>query len=93
MGNNDTFVNMDEVRGWGVRALREVHGAKIARKKGKTLGELFVGTVLILVGLGLVCDANEKYGKWEGVERIISKDMDDAFVKDAHAQGYVIDGE
>lgn len=93
MGSNDTFVNMDEVRGWGVRALREVHGNKISRKKGKCLAEMFVGTALFLVGLGLVCDANEKYGIWEGVERVISKDMEDAFVKDAHSMGYKIDGE
>lgn len=93
MGSNDTFVNMDEVRGWGVRALREVHGGMISRKKGKALGKMLVGTVLFLTGLGLICDANEKYGMWEGVEKLISKDMDAAFVKDAHSQGYAIDGE
>lgn len=44
MGSNDTFVNMDEVRGWGVRALREIHGKKFSRNKGKCLLKIMAGT-------------------------------------------------
>lgn len=93
MGNNDTFVNMDEVRGWGVRALREIHGKRFSRNKGKCLLKIMAGTGMFLVGLGLIMDGNEKYGFWEGAERIINKDMDDAYVKDAHSMGYKINGE
>lgn len=93
MGSNDTFVNMDELRGWGVRALRETQSGKIATKKGKYFLQMIVGTGIFLAGLSVILDATEKYGIWEGVENTISKRMDAAYIEDAHGMGYKIDGE
>lgn len=88
METNTTFVNMDEVRGWGVRAMREVYGKKIDKKMTKETLKIMAGTGLFLIGLYLVASGNENYGFWHGVERMASKDMDKAFLDDAIKQGY-----
>ncbi len=88
MGDNTTFVNMDEVRGWGVRAMREFYGKKIDKKMTKEMFKIMAGTGLFLIGLYLVASGNENYGFWEGVKRTASKEMDEAYLDDAIEQGY-----
>jgi hypothetical protein len=88
MGDNTTFVNMDEVRGWGVRAMREVYGKSIDKKMTKETLKIMAGTGLFFFGLGLITNGFENYGFWHGVERMASKDMHKAYLDDAIEQGY-----
>lgn len=88
METNTTFVNMDEVRGWGVRAMREVYGKRIDKKMTKEMLKVATGTGIFLIGLGLVTSGIENYGFWHGCKRMASKEMDKAFLDDAIDQGY-----
>ena len=90
MGNNDTFYNMDEVRGWGVRGLREKYSKHITKCMEKETFKMIGGVTLFLIGFYMICDGNEKYGYWEGVRKMISPSMDKAYIEDATDMGYKI---
>lgn len=88
--DKNTFANMDEVRGWGVRGIRTNQLKHINSRMARQTVQMTAGTVLFLTGLFLICDGNEKYGYWEGVKKMCSKEMDKAYIEDAASMGYKI---
>ena len=82
-----TFVNPDEVRGWGVRNLYLNRG-KFAKHKNKRYAQALVAFCFAYAGFVLYGDLMEKRGFWRGVDTIIDEKWDEGYIDDAKAEGY-----
>lgn len=87
---NNTFLNSDEVRGWGIRGLRERHRKEFMKKRDKAYLIGAFGTLLLTVGVSMMIDGFEKAGKYQGVLNIINEAVDKAVFDMAENEGYKI---
>lgn len=87
---NNTFVNADEVRGWGIRALRERHRKEFIKKRDGAYAVGLVGAILLTVGAWVMMDGFEKGGKYQGILNTINESVDKAAFDMAEKEGYKI---
>lgn len=87
---NNTFLNSDEVRGWGIRCLRERHRKDFMKKRDKAYLIGAVGTLLLTVGVSMMIDGFEKGGKYQGILNTISEAVDRESFETAANEGYKI---
>lgn len=87
---NNTFINSDEVRGWGIRCLRERHRKEYIKKRDKAYLVGGFGILLLTVGVSMMIDGFEKGGKYQGVLNTINESVDKAAFDMAADEGYKI---
>lgn len=87
---NNTFLNSDEVRGWGIRCLRERHRKEFIKKRDKAYLIGGFGILLLTVGVSMMIDGFEKGGKYQGVLNVINEAVDKAAFDMAEKEGYKI---
>ena len=87
---NNTFLNSDEVRGWGIRYLRERHRKDFTKKRDKAYLIGAFGTLLLTVGVSMMIDGFEKGGKYQGILNTISEAVDRESFEAAANEGYKI---
>lgn len=87
---NNTFLNSDEVRGWGIRCLRERHRKEYLKKRDGAYAVGVVGALLLTVGACVMMDSFEKAGKYQGVLNTINEAVDKAAFEMAENEGYKI---
>lgn len=87
---NNTFLNSDEVRGWGIRCLRERHRKDFTKKRDKAYLIGAFGTLLLTVGVSVMIDGFEKGGKYQGILNTISEAVDRESFETAANEGYKI---
>ena len=87
---NNTFINSDEVRGWGIRCLRERHRKEYIKKRDDAYAVALVGAILLTVGACVMMDSFEKAGKCQGVLNTINEVVDKAAFDMAADEGYKI---
>ena len=87
---NNTFLNSDEVRGWGIRYLRERHRKDFTKKRDKAYLIGAFGTLLLTVGVSMMIDGFEKGGKYQGILNTISEAVDRESFETAANEGYKI---
>lgn len=91
--DDNTFINMDEVRGWGIRGLRQVHGKDMTKRRDKYYVIALVGVALTTIGMSMMIDGYHKAGKYQGAMNVCSERMDEALLKDMERQGYKLAGK
>lgn len=87
---NNTFANADEVRGWGIRYLRERHRKEFIKKRDGAYAVGLVGAILLNVGAWVMMDGFEKGGKYQGILNTINEAVDKASFDMAEKEGYKI---
>ena len=87
---NNTFINSDEVRGWGIRCLRERHRKEYIKKRDGAYLMGGFGILLLTVGVSMMIDGFEKGGKYQGVLNTINESVDKAAFDMAADEGYKI---
>lgn len=87
---SNTFLNSDEVRGWGIRALRERHRKEYIKKRDGAYLMGGFGILLLTVGVSMMIDGFEKGGKYQGVLNTINEEVDKAAFEMAEKEGYKI---
>lgn len=87
---NNTFLNSDEVRGWGIRCLRERHRKEYIKKRDGAYAVGLVGAILLTVGACVMMDNFERAGKYQGVLNTISEAVDRESFETAANEGYKI---
>ena len=87
---NNTFINSDEVRGWGIRCLRERHRKEYIKKRDDAYAVALVGAILLTVGACVMMDSFEKAGKYQGILNTINEAVDKAAFDMAADEGYKI---
>ena len=87
---NNTFLNADEVRGWGIRCLRERHCKEYIKKRDDAYLAGGFGILLLTVGVSMMIDGFEKGGKYQGVLNTINEAVDKAAFDMAADKGYKI---
>ena len=85
---NNTFLNADEVRGWGIRSLRERHRKEFIKKRDGAYAAGVVGALLLTVGACAMMDSFEKAGKYQGVLNVINEAVDKTAFDMAEKEGY-----
>lgn len=85
---NNAFVNSDEVRGWGIRCLRERHRKEYIKKRDGAYLMGGFGILLLTVGVSMMIDGFEKGGKYQGVLNVINEEVDKAALDMAEKEGY-----
>ena len=87
---DNTFINSDEVRGWGIRCLRERHRKEYIKKRDDAYAVALVGAILLTVGACVMMDSFEKAGKYQGILNTINEAVDKAAFDMAADEGYKI---
>lgn len=91
--DDNTFINMDEVRGWGIRGLRECHSKDMIKQRDKGYIWASIGLAITVVGLCIMADGYNKAGKWQGAMNLASRRADEAFLRDMDRHGYKLAGK
>lgn len=87
---NNTFINSDEVRGWGIRCLRERHRKEYIKKRDKAYAVGLVGAIMLTIGGCVMMDSFERAGKYQGILNTISEAVDRESFETAANEGYKI---
>ena len=82
-----TFVNHDELRGWGIKGLRR-HRGDFTGYKNKRFIQAMVAFGFAYTGFLMFGDLMEKKGFWRGVNTLIDEKWDAEYLKDAKDNGY-----
>lgn len=86
--DDNTFINMDEVRGWGIRGMRECYSKYMAKQRDKGYILASVGLAITVIGLCIMADGYHNAGKWQGAMNLASRRADEAFLKYMERYGY-----
>lgn len=91
--DDNTFINIDEVRGWGIRGMRECHSKDMTKQRDKGYIWAGVGVLVTTIGLCIMADGYRNAGLWQGVINLASRRADECFLKDMERQGYKLAGK
>lgn len=86
---DDTFVNMDEAKGWAIRGLVSSDGFK--RRRIREIILYLLGCILTAIGFSMATDHIYKLGWKDGLRNMASDRTDDAVRDDVRDAGYAIE--